>query len=473
MSLRPFRRFLAATFWLAAAAVAFAPQAGGSEGPTPDSAPASTQAHAPPPLADLFEDRYFGYALRPPEGCRADLVLRDATDGGQQLVEFVHTQQPWLLTVALHRLEAALRPAELLELRAVWRTREDRTFERTAFRATRIDGHAAARMSALYVERGEQLLWQEAIVELSSRAALRLTFKAPASQQAVVAPLFDAILDSVRILRPVLPPDDLERAFDAGRRLLETLPNTDLTPALIPQRRVLFSFDGHPAGFAVIREFPEQRAGKSGVRISERGWLFLEDGTAHRIRNDFFLSADLASEIFEFQTIAVPPPSPDGRVAVGRRVEQGVREHDRLVLAYSRYWNDADLTNVVLRAPPGYLPQVLQRLLPRMLNDQSAGPFAFLNYQPIRKGLVVRIVRRRPRHSGETPAEAAWVVEQWEGLAAEPARTYLTPDGSPLRTEGTDRLVRPTSEEEIRRLFGPRVSRAEHVLTEQNVPDWR
>ena len=287
-------------------------------------------------LGERFVDGSFGFSIRPFAQARISQHKINDELGGYQLVEFVHLTRPWVLVVTLDRSPRPMRPGEFVDgLRAFWAGQFKGGIE-TRGRAER---RIAARQGAVWNGRYREISgdWSvfEAAVQVNPDEFFRISLKVPRADEATAAAMFTVMVDSFQMVRSQVSTEILEAALQRGRRLLGRKPPLPLAERLEPESYLLLRRGGRDLGYAHIREFPEVREGKSGARVSERGWLFFPDDTYHYIKNDYFVSDDLRSSLFEMRLRVVTPATEDRPVVVMDQLERGIRENDKLILSYT------------------------------------------------------------------------------------------------------------------------------------------
>jgi hypothetical protein len=248
--------------------------------------------------------------------------------------------------------------------------------------------------------------------------------------------MFEVMVDSFQMVRSEVSTEILQAALLRGREVLGRKPPQRLADHLDPEAYLLVRRGGRDLGYARIREFPEIRNGKSGARVSERGWMFFPDSTYHYIMNDYYVSDDFNSGVFEMRLRVVTPASEERLVTVMDQLERGIRENDKLILSYT----------VPLKEPELY---------------------AFSSYNSTRKGLVLRTFRvcgPQSNGTGDPPA-VAFKVEDSEGMVPPVSEMFLDDRGFVRKiVAGQDTVLR-TTKKQVEYLFGQRVRQAREQLT--------
>jgi hypothetical protein len=419
-------------------------------------------------LGDTFVDGSFGFSIRPFAQAKINQHKVNDELNGYQLVEFVHPTRPWVLVVALDRTNRAMRAAESVDmLRAFWARR----FETGVETEARAERQIAARPGAVWHGRYREISgdWAifEAVVQINAREFFRISFKVPRADEDTAAAMFEIMVDSFQMVRSEVSSEILDAALQRGRELLKSVPSIRLADKLDPDTYLLMRRGGQDIGTAHIREYPETRDGKDGVRVSERGWMFYPNGTYHHIRNDYFVSEDLMSSMFEMRVRVVRPATEGRPITVMDHLERGIRENDKLILSYTELMGDSSLTNDVLEVTGTYVPMALQRMLPRLTPLDKPELYAFSSYSGTRKGIVLRTLRVLgpvgPAAGGS--ASIAYKVEDSEGMIPPASELFLDERGFVYKViAGGDTVLR-TTRAETERLFASRIRKAREELT--------
>lgn len=417
-------------------------------------------------LGERFVDPSFGFSIRPFSGARINRHKITDPLGGYQLVEFVHRTRPWLLLVQLNRSNQSLRPVEFVDGLRAFSAARHRGIETRG----RSERKIAARQGAVWNGRYREVTgeWSvfEAAVRIHATEFFRITLKTPTTDEDTALALFDVIVDSFELIHSDVNSKTLEDAMRRGHDLLKPDRAIQLGDNADPDAYLIVRRGDEDLGFAHIREFAETRDGKRGLRITERGWLFPTDKSFHRIRNDYFVSDDFRSSMFETRVLVFSPPAENRPAVVAEQIERGIRENDKLVLSYTEELGDTILVNDVLEVDGTYLPMGLVRVLPRLVALDRPELFAFSSYSSARKGLVLRTFRvmGRPAPKQAAPARIAFVVEDSEGITPPASKIYLDERGLVRQIiVGRDKVTRVNAPR-IELLFGPRVQEARQQL---------
>lgn len=417
-------------------------------------------------LAERFVDPSFGFSIRPFADARINRHKITDPLGGYQLVEFVHRTRPWLLFVQLNRSNQSMRPLEFVDgLRAFWAS-QHRGIETHG----RSERKIAARQGAVWNGRYREITggWSifEAAVRINATEFFRITLKTPTTDEDTARALFDVIVDSFELIHSDVNSKTLQDAMRRGHELLKPDRAIRLRDNADPDAYLIVRRGDENLGFAHIQEFAETRDGKPGLRITERGWLFPTEKSFHRIRNDYFVSEDSRSSMFETRLLVFSPPAENRPAVAAEQIERGIRENDKLVLSYTEELGDTILVNDLLEVDGTYLPMGLVRILPRLVTLDRPELFAFSSYSSARKGLVLRTFRVMGRPAPEQAAHAriAFIVEDSEGITPPASKIYLDQHGLVRQIiAGRDKVTRVNASR-IEKLFGPRVQEARQQL---------
>lgn len=428
-------------------------------------APARADGSVKDLLADTFTDPSFGFSMRPPVNCHIDRQKKTADHGGYQLVQFDNIDFVWTVNVFVYRLNQPIAPSDLLRgvQRESLRQYPNRTILDRSLRtiAARVGGYIVTQ----YVdEAGRALVRQEAVIPFDREQFFKVQMTAGQHDIDTVRPLFLAMLDSFEFVHSELTHRELDDALARGAALLRECRLTSIHANLVPEATMLIRIDGEDVGYATITEAAERRDGVDGVFVREKGWVFLSNGSIDRINNAYFASNDLQSGTFELRLQRYVPPAPGGKPPeIIEQLDTGMREHDKLVLAYSQQSGDAALTNEVLVVPPAYLPMVAHRLISRIIPLDRAELYAFATYSTIDRNLVLHTVRVQPREavSRNMGPTVQYELLDGEGMVPPYAEVYCDGRGRIVRVESEGRSFIQSSPTTVNQLFAARVKEAE------------
>ncbi len=425
----------------------------------------------PPLLGERFVDPTFGFSIRPFNLANVSrLKIADPLEG-YQLVEFVHQERPWLLVVCLDTLQSSMRPEEFVEaLQKFWESRYEKV-EPVGRSARRIGARPGAVWHGRYSETVARWSMHEAVVELRPREFFRIVLKVPLRDADVAEAVFEVILDSFEVLQSDVGAQQLSEALLRGREFLESDPATRLGGRLDAEAWMLIRRAGREIGYAHVTEAAETRGGQPGIRVSERGWLFLDGDVAHQIQNDHFVAQDLREGLHESRVRVVTPGVEGGAPTVLAYLEQAVQSGDALLLSYTEQAGDRSLTNRTVELDSSYIPPALERMLPRLIPRDPGVLYAFSSYNSQRRGLVLHSFRilTREEVGGDFPPEAKFVVEDAEGLVRPGSRIYLDEGGHIVRVVAGDDLLVRTTAARIEAQFAGKRRAAEEMLRQAGI----
>lgn len=290
---------------------------------------------------------------------------------------------------------------------------------------------------------------------------------ASAADEQAIRQAFDRIINTLRIH---YDPDEAERlapAFERGKALLERLRGqADRVRFDDAEYAYEMTLGGRPIGYLTRRLSREdyvfsgraakRRYAKAGLRVRERSWRFLDDGTIRHTRLDLFSSFDGQSELIENQQTMLPPPGA-APTEVLVRTDQVVREADVL---FSSLTTSRDTTlpepSKPISVGPVYLDQAWVRLLPRLLSGEPNEPVAVAIYDSETRALLSHVARPLGERRLEGVPQTVHAFELRDGLIGRPSTAYVDANGSLLRLEAAELTIQRVPREKIERQYGPR-----------------
>ena len=392
-----------------------------------------------------YVDTTFGFAVRPPIGSvPAGTQLYDPRDANVVLVAFRGSPHPvgelvvqlwsWLEPKTPDEIANGLRAFLILEQPPELPP----SFSEENAKVT-VAGKTACRFTAKFTlaERHtakltlpERHLYRlYGIVPLNQRMSLAFIYTDDYDRRAAARPLFDDVLESIRLLDQRAGLGGLRKALDRGAVLTTELREADLVPVLVDHQWFLLEGRaGGVVGYLHVRESAGRKAGAGGVWIKEDGFVKLASrrreggGNAEAIglqrnqgqaivpldnlrimRNRFFVSdrqfrESWTQEVRWISGTSETERAGDEAMAVrdylqGERVGLG-DEEGRLVVAYTPGPGAPELTDApVLKVPPYYISEATVRLLPRLIGIDKPLTYAFASFARSRNGLTTRIYR--------------------------------------------------------------------------------
>lgn len=424
-------------------------------------------ADPPPPqelLADRFTDASFGYSMRPPINSQIDQRKKVVDHGGYQLVEFNNNAVVWRVAVLVYRLEEPRSAPDLLRglQHETLVAYPERTVVDRSLRT--IGARTGGVLVTQYVdEAGQTLIRQEAVIPFDREQFYKVQMFAGQHDADTVRPLFLSMLDSFEFVHSDLTHRALDEALARGAAILRERQLASFRAQLVPEVTMLIRIDGEDVGFANITESAKRREGVDGVHVRERGWLFFTDGTIDRIDNEYFATDDLQSETFELRLRRYHPAIDGKPPQIVEQLDTGIRERDKLVLAYSERSGDAALANEVLSVPPSYLPRVAHHLIGRLLPLDRSELYAFATYSTQDRSLVLHTIRVEPPEAVSRIAGPTVKYKLLDGIGVVPpyAEVYCDHQGRIARVEAGGRSFIQAAPTTADRLFSDRVRAAE------------
>lgn len=420
-------------------------------------------------LADKYTDPSFGFSLRPPVNSHIDRQKKAADFSGYQLVEFSNIDFVWTVEVFVYRLQRPTAADDLLKgvQRESLRAYPNRNVLDRSLRniAARPGGYIVTE----YVdEAGRALVRQEAVIPFDREQFFKVQMTAGQHDIDTVRPLFLDMIDTFEFVHSELTHRALDEALKRGAAFLRDCRLASIRSQLVPEVTMLIRIDGEDVGYATIKEESHRREGVDGVFVREEGWVFLSNGTIDRIDNAYFASDDLHRESFELRLQRFVPASDGNPAQLIEQLDTGIREHDKLVLAYSEQSGDAALTNDVIAIPPSYLPKVAHRLIGRLLPLERSELYAFASYGTLDRNLVLHTIRVEPpeavsRTAGPTVKHK---LLDGEGVVPPYAEVYCDHLGRIVRVEAGGRTFIQAPPTTAKRLFEERVRQAEARFAE-------
>jgi len=432
--------------------------------------PSSGPAGSPPGIGlaeQPYVDGTFGFSIRP--FAEATVIRQKETveDGDVELVQFLNYRLNWGLAVRLARTTRALSPDEMLEGLAEKLARSNPDIE--IFRKDKLTlaGRPAVRLAGSCTVGRSRWLRQQAVIFLRPDEFFVIIFNAPLGYRAQVEPLFDAIVGSFEILRSEVMREQIEKALERGARFLSSV-DLRRRPAdnLIQEGYMRFVIDGRDAGYVWLQERRTTFEKRDGVFLRQEGWLFEPDGTVKRQLSEIFASDDMTRERWSTRAEVIPPAEGSTPPRVLVTLEQGMREGDKLVLAYTGSPNAVKMTDKVLELPDGYAPQALFSLFPRMIDLSRPDLYAFAAYNSDRRGFVIRTLRVVGRQDILLDGRSVRTtrLEDSEGLVPPITENYVDPQGRLVRVVAGKLEMIATPPERIRSLYGEKVAAVDRAL---------
>ncbi len=419
-------------------------------------------------LGDRYVDGAFAFSIRPPQGCRIDREKKAVFSGGIQLVEFARSDGPWRLAVTRSSTERPVTIDEMMQGLPLDLIRNRPDGQIIARRKRTIAAHDGALVAVSYPSDGVDWYVQEAIVRLKPAQFFRITFRTPLQNREEATDVFGAIVDSFDLIHSEPTQASIKQASQRGIGLLARLSGRTLADKLVSENYFRFVVDGADAGYLRVRESATEHKGIAGVRIRERTWMFEKDGSYKHVSSDFFVSDDLANETWESRMHVLFPADKTTPLRLLTVFERARRVRDTLIVAFNKGPDEPELANRVLSVPKAYIPMVVQRLLPRLVDLNQEQLYAFGAYGSDRRGIVTRTFR--VLGSGITTIDGrvtrGYRLQDCEGIAPPATDMFVDKDGHVLQVVSGDVVMLPATKQQIDRLYGEKRARGGALLRE-------
>ena len=424
-------------------------------------------------LAEPYFDGSYGFSIRAPAGWEvirrrepmalATVLLRmvestSALDPRVFIVEHITSSRPLTIEDRL-RLAVAGVAMEL----------PDAKVETKALKM--IDGRPGATLAASYPMGDQTRFRLLSIVEIAPRNYLMLRCDGAGASRASTEPIYQAVLESLKLLASPLSDEALKEALDAGAKWIESVNGEALKKALASEQYFVFEVGGKPVGFVEIYQrastFKMHDRRHEGIEIYEQSWTFEGEKVARRQQNRMFLGNDLVLEKWQTSTSTWLKADGDRLEQFENAYEEGLRDHDVLVSGQTPSFSVAMQQNSPLKLPRTYVSRVLVRLLPRLIDKLAeARRLAFVSFDHERAGLIVRVLEFTGASAlpGADGSKKAFKIEDREGVAAEPAEVYVDEKGNVLLVKTRALTMRPGTLDELKRLFEPRVLEGDEAM---------
>ena len=421
-------------------------------------------------LGPTCVDGEMGFSIRPPVD--AQLVRHGPDEPGQRptlfkLISFPVSQRGWSLTVQVMRTTPGEPMADSAE-RIVERTVKHLGLTLLDRRPQQVDGREAVRLSARGPFAGSEIHLFSVVVTATETKRFVVEFSGPAADVVELSATFEAILDSFRVLITSRDEIALRQASQAGMALLPSIVARGMADRLIPTSYYRLLSNGKDVGYMVVSERSRSLRGTAGVQIIERGWLFEPTGEIKRVENDLFAGNDLKQERWVNRVHQIGVATQQRSRGYALTQVEGVRQHDTLIVSHSAGPAPMLSGNKAFELSGDYLPQVLIRLLPRLLVGGKTEPVAFTCYDTQGGALLIR--RYDPIGWDvielDGKSVSAYRVEDRLGLTAQPAVMWVDRQGRLLRvrTGPIDMIL--TDKTKIDILYATRRAEAEAALTQ-------
>lgn len=435
-----------------------------------DSAAAAAEAKeaAPTTLDPAYVDGSFGFSVRPFAGATALRQKRVLSVADVEIVQFVRLDEKWSLTVRLTSTTRPLDASLIIDGITSSLRSQHEDVKQLRGEAAQIASRDGVRYAASFSIEGNEWLRQQAVIRTKPTEYFALVLVTPLSARAKVEPLFDQIVDSFQLLRSELGEKRLKATLERGTQLLERAARGEirLTNHVVPETYMRFLLEGKEIGYVQILEKSRPRGPREGVEIREWAWLFQPDGTRTHLRHSMYVTNDLSYESWENRVTTIPPTPAGVTPQVHLQVDSGLREEDKLIIAYTPQPNSPDLVDRVLDVEPSYASAAWSNLLPRLLDLKTPQSYSFSSYNADRRGLVIRSfqVVGPTQITLNTRTVRAIKIEDSEGFIPPVNEVNVDDKGRLLRVVAGPLEMLSTTRDEIERAYAARVKEAQEIL---------
>ncbi len=436
------------------------------------STPGGAAHAAPVVLAEPHFDGSYGFSIRPPANWSVQR-RREVSNLATTLLrmEEPSPSEPRAFVVEHMVTARAMSTDERFRLAVATFTVELPEHRIDAKEARAIDGRPGGLLEVSFRLGKYERHRMHAFVEIAPRNYLILRYEGDAESRRQIAPVFHAVLGSIKLLAGPLTDDDLKSALETGASWIESLDKEELRKAITPEQYFVFEAEGRPIGFVEI--YQRERALKmrerriEGVEIFEQSWTFTDDGAVRRNQNKMYLSHDLQLEKWQTSATTWLKPEGDRLEQFENAYEEGLRDNDVLISSQTPSFSFPLQQNPPMRLPRTYISRVLVRLLPRLIGTlDKPRNVAFVTFDHERSGLIIRVIELKGKSAGDRAAGEGDVyrLDDREGVAAEPMTVYVDGKGSLRQVKTRAYTMRIATLEELKRLFEARVLEAEEAM---------
>jgi hypothetical protein len=285
--------------------------------------------------------------------------------------------------------------------------------------------------------------------------------------EAAIRNEFEQVIGSLHVQYDPAAAARLAPAFERGQALVERLRADPRQTPLDENEHVYdMAVGGKSVGYLERRLSREEhvyggasarrRFAKEGLRVRERAWRFLEDGTVWYTRLDAFSSFDGQSELIESAQTQIPPPGAQPQ-ELFTKTDQVIREADTLVTSHTTS-ADRELPEPgkPISVGPAYLDYAWVRALPTLLAAAPPEPHAVAVYSGEIRALLSHVVQ--PLGAQKLPGydHEALAFEVREGFVDRPSTLFCDRKGVLLRMDAGEVTLTRAPRDEIERKYGRR-----------------
>jgi hypothetical protein len=427
-----------------------------------------TPPRAAVPQAEKFMDKSFGYAFTPPVGSTPMPHKQILPDGQLQLAAFISTEAGSILTIRHARADQPIQEEQLLDavVTEALARQPNADLVDKAFRT--IANLPGATCSLKFASKDHDQLRRKAVVLAKANEVFIITFDTLAGDPETTGDIFNQVLDSFEIIHSKMSGKTIEQALQRGVKFLADLKDADVSSKLVPESHWRFDNKGRHVGFVRVKERHKAKSGLPGIEIEEKAWFFSEENTLKQLHNTIFLSTDMTRESWE-NIMEMQAERPEG-IARTHQLLKGLRQADKLAMAYTKNAGDLTLTNEVLEISPSYISAALIRIFPRLVDLKTPQTYAFASYQSDTRALVLRTFRvvGPDRIDGLNHTGPVYKIEDSEGMVPPVSEIYVDKDGRILRIVAGDLVMIATQWKEVELIYKERMAWADRLVQRAN-----
>jgi hypothetical protein len=426
-------------------------------------------------LAEAYVDRSFAFSVAYPAGASIVREKRSTGPNETELARFVQLEEFWSLAVRLWQTARPLTTRDLIEgLRDNLRTLDPDMQELRAD-TDRAADREIVRFEALTTSDDAQWFHQQAVIPHRGQQYYTLIMLSPTADERTARNAFDNIVASFRFLRPENAQQQIDSALQRGTNLLLSIAGRPLGLGLDEPVHAYYRVvrDGTETGFVNVQQSGTTLAGRRGVGVQEIGWHFDPDGSVTHTARAMFVANTMDFSQWDNRIRILPSASTaqERRVLVG--AETGMRQGDKLLVAYSPTFNAQQMEEKVIQIDPNFAGSAFFAILPRLIDLDRPELYAFAAYDSDRRGLSLQTLEvvEGAQVVIEGQVRAAVRLRGSEGLLPPYDETFVDREGRPLKITTGRVEMTATTEEYVERRYRARVEES-LALFEKHPAPW-